>query len=664
MDNITLDTPANNSTEKSISQSIICDIEYVNTAFDNYEFELDTTPNFNSQLYETSHGSYYSGSWIYKSNTDLRYGQKYYWRAKVRNTNDTSQWSSVWNFKTAYELTEIPILVAPENSSSNISYTSFSIDWDAITGANNYQYQISSTYDFTSIIRSGNTSLTDRTITNLQANTMYYWRVRGENVNGYSNWSEVWDFTTETAIMTAPILQTPTNNSVDMSYATVNFNWQDVFGANEYIFEISQDNTFATGVTSQNVSNSNNSLSGLNIGTQYFWRVVSTDGSTTSSWSEVWNFTTESDLIDIPTLVSPTNGATNQSLSPRLNWNAVTGATMYEYQYSTNSSFTSFNNDFLSGTNATISGLNNSYTYYWRVRASDGTDWSGWSTIWSFTIEDASSGLATPTLISPADNVTNITTSPSLLWNVVPTANEYEYQYSTDETFATYYGNTTQSTSISIGVLDYSTEYFWRIQATDGADYSDWSEIWSFTTENASSGLVTPTLISPSNNAVDQELSLTLLWNIVPTANEYEYQYSTDETFSTYLGSTTQSTSISIASLENNIQYFWRIQATDGTNYSDWSEIWNFTTKTGIGIKNIKNSITIYPNPTNNALHISLNENIKYISVFNIVGKKVFEQNIANNNYTLNTTSFHNGIYLITLKLETGMISKRFIVKH
>ncbi len=486
LDNITLDYPFNNSTSVSINQSIICDIETLNTDFGNYDFEIDTTENFNSPLYTTAHGSYFSGSWIYKTNSNLRYGQKYYWRARVRNLNDTSQWTSAWNFKTEYELTSAPDLIAPLNSSNDISYTSFLIDWNAISSSNNYQYQISTTNDFTNIIRNGNTSLTDRTISNLQPNTTYYWKVRGENVNGYSPWSSVWSFTTETALMTAPTLTSPANNATEIDYETVYFSWQEVFGANEYIFEISQSNDFTSGVTSLNLPDANTTLLNINNLTTYYWRVAATDGSTTSDWSEIWNFTTKDVTtgLNAPTLVSPIDNATNQSLPPTITWNEVTNATMYEYQYSTSSSFTSFNNDYISETFASISGLNNSYTYYWRVRASDGTDWSDWSAIWSFTTEDASSGLSTPTLVSPTDGATGVVTSPTLLWNIVPSANEYEYQYSTDEFFTTYMGNTTQSSSISIGVLDYNTEYFWRIKATDGTNFSEWSEVWSFTTEN------------------------------------------------------------------------------------------------------------------------------------------------------------------------------------
>ncbi len=389
LNSITLNYPTDNLTGVSITHWIACDEETTNTDPSNYEFEMDTVSTFNSPLFEHTTGNYHSSSWIYKTNSGLRYGQKYYWRARVKNANDVSDWSSVWNFTTDYEMTTPPELVAPANNSTDIPYTSFSIDWNEITGANQYQYQISTTNDFSTTVINGKTSLTDRTISNLQPNTTYFWRVRGENSNGYSPWSEIWSFTTETVALTAPVLISPSNNATETDYASVNFNWQDVFGANEYNFQISQDNSFSTGVTSVSTSNTTYNLINLNNSTTYYWRVSATDGSTTSDWSTVWSFTTKDApaVLDAPVLVSPDNFASDISTNPTLEWNAVSGAVSYEYQYSTTNTFDTFVSNNTANTSASITNLNNNLTYYWRVQASDGTNTSDWSDVWSFTTE-------------------------------------------------------------------------------------------------------------------------------------------------------------------------------------------------------------------------------------------------------------------------------------
>jgi len=88
-----------------------------------------------------------------------------------------------------------------------------------------------------------------------------------------------------------------------------------------------------------------------------------------------------------PTLSSPSNGTTNQSISPILSWNVSSGATSYTLQVSTNSPFSSFvyNQSVLTSTSQPVSGLNNSTKYYWHVNATNGNGTSNWSNTWSFT---------------------------------------------------------------------------------------------------------------------------------------------------------------------------------------------------------------------------------------------------------------------------------------
>ncbi len=84
-----------------------------------------------------------------------------------------------------------------------------------------------------------------------------------------------------------------------------------------------------------------------------------------------------------PTLVFPVNGVAQISKSPTLIWHQIIDASQYRLQVSTDPSFSSFfvNTSIIADTFITISGLNNSSTYYWRVCAGTGTDSSAWSEI-------------------------------------------------------------------------------------------------------------------------------------------------------------------------------------------------------------------------------------------------------------------------------------------
>ena len=130
--------------------------------------------------------------------------------------------------------------------------------------------------------------------------------------------------------------------------------------------------------------------------------------------------------LPTPTLVSPANGATGVSTTPLLDWSAVTGASTYRVFVSASQSTLSG----LSATATTCSGcvvntttssssytvgsgvLSNSTTYYWMVRAGGASGGSLNSSIRSFTTVAGS--LPTPTLVSPANGATGVSTTPLL----------------------------------------------------------------------------------------------------------------------------------------------------------------------------------------------------------------------------------------------------------
>ena len=102
-----------------------------------------------------------------------------------------------------------------------------------------------------------------------------------------------------------------------------------------------------------------------------------------------------------PTLLSPTNGSTNVTTNPTMNWNASTGASTYYLQVSTSTSFNPivFEDSTISATNQEIIPLINNTVYHWRVLAKNSNGSSMWSPVWSFTtgtstsIEKTSNGI-------------------------------------------------------------------------------------------------------------------------------------------------------------------------------------------------------------------------------------------------------------------------------
>lgn len=89
-----------------------------------------------------------------------------------------------------------------------------------------------------------------------------------------------------------------------------------------------------------------------------------------------------------------------------------------------------------------------------------------------------------PTLSSPINGDTNVSKSPTLIWDVISQATSYTLQVSTSNQFTSivYNQNELIGTMQQISGLNNGTIYYWRVSASNNNGASGWSEIWNFTT--------------------------------------------------------------------------------------------------------------------------------------------------------------------------------------
>ncbi|EJF08051.1 fibronectin type III domain-containing protein, partial [Pontibacter sp. BAB1700] len=150
------------------------------------------------------------------------------------------------------------------------------------------------------------------------------------------------------------------------------------------------------------------------------------------------------------------------STSPTLQWQAAEGADSYQVQVATTSDFstTLINQSNVQAPSLEAGNLSSSTSYYWRVRAANQAGNSAWSATWSFVTESAPISLpSTPVLSSPANNANNVSTSPTLQWQVAEGADSYQVQVATTSDFSTTLINQSnvQAPSLEAGNLSSST---------------------------------------------------------------------------------------------------------------------------------------------------------------------------------------------------------------
>ena len=446
-----------------------------------YELQVSTSSDFSSIVYDqsglTSTSQGVTG--VATNNT------VYYWRVNATNAGGTSGWSSAWNFTVIY-LPTVPALVSPANGATGVS-VSPALSWTSATGAASYRLQIFSDPALSTLAyQKDSISGTAWTVAvSLLNNTQYYWRVGAKNAGGYSGYSDTFNFTTIVAKPSVPALVSPINGATGVSVSP-GLTWTSATGATAYRLQIATAPTFASLVYQKD------SIAGttwpvatsLLNNTQYYWRVGAKNAGGYSGYSDTFNFTTIVAAPAMPTLSSPSNGATGVSLNQILTWSNVSGASSYELQVSTVSGFSStvYDQSGLTSTSQQVAGLSNNTVYYWRVDATNAGGTGPWATAWNFTTVIGAP--PAPTVSSPTNGATGISTSPTLTWNASTGAASYGLQISTVPDFSSTiysFAGLTGTSQYITGLLN-NTTYYWQVNAVNAGGASSWSAAADFTT--------------------------------------------------------------------------------------------------------------------------------------------------------------------------------------
>lgn len=281
-----------------------------------------------------------------------------------------------------------------------------------------------------------------------------------------------------------------------------------------------------------------------------------------------------------PTLIYPSNGATDLCPKPSFSWGNVSDNEGYIFElYTTpDCSGTPFFSTRLSKNTTSFSlssvSLPPSTTCCWRVKTlGDGEcncD-SNFSTPFSFTTKGPCVILSPPTIIRPCNNL-QVCPNPVFEWTYDTNATGYKLEiYNTSGNsliFSTIVPQPSSPTSTILwqnsGILQGS--YVWRVQAL-GDNYcyycdSSFTSLCSFTIQNIT--LYTINLIEPENGTSNQYTSPHLAWLPVTegTISYYKVKIFIDECNSNLISTspnliTTEWT----PSLQPNITYFWKVEA-------------------------------------------------------------------------------------------------------
>ncbi len=273
-------------------------------------------------------------------------------------------------------------LSSPSNrTTTNITTNSAEVNWNSVSGNSGYQsqYRRSDTSSWTTI--SSSSTNTSQSISNLQSNTDYVWRVRTRcNDATYGDWSSSTSFTTlESTCSQLGILTNLVSFNITHSSATISWDREE----NHYRYQV----RFSHNSYVHTLSKNEETYSSFAPSTTYTWQVRNKcSNGEYGDWSEEQQFTTKPYIENDCYTAIPFNGSDGSgtirddyitSNSFRLRWVNIPNNHGYVLQYKVHGPY-SWSTDInlpINSTEHTISNLTPNTIYDVRIapKCSDGT---------------------------------------------------------------------------------------------------------------------------------------------------------------------------------------------------------------------------------------------------------------------------------------------------
>ncbi len=379
-----------------------------------------------------------------------------------------------------------------------------------------------------------------------------------------------------------------------------------------------------------------------------------------------------------PILSYPADGATNMPFNLAFSWSISEFTYKYRFQLSKNPDMSKPIKDEASISNGFIvNGLEQLTTYYWRVKAINDVGESEWTPIRSFTT--AAPKPDKPELVYPPNESTEISITPTLVWRLIPSAEEYQIQVSLKSDFSGFsviVDSFTPDTTYTVPFekFDPKTTYYWRVRSKAGGQNSTWSSTWKFQTKQPDPVPDVATLNEPKLNEINVKLNTKFVWTKVDYATQYRLQISKTSLFPqsdivlNKIIDTNEYQLMGNEMLQPKTKYFWRVQSLGESGFSNWSSTFSFTTEEGQKVTNylINNLVELFPNPTEEFLILTFKypEVITNVKIIDVFGKNVMAlDNINGDSFKISLTGISSGLYFVKVTTPKGIIIEKFIKK-
>ena len=403
-----LSTPANGSSF-DIASTIVLSWSYIpgTTSYD-IEFDEGTTYSILSN----------SSTNFYSWRIEPESVGTHTWRVRARSETITGSWSD----KGTYTVNPpgIPILALPADGTAFDVGATLLLSWNYIPGATSYDIEFDTGKSYSDTINSSTYIISIRI--GSESIGTHTWRVRSRSGTIIGSWSSPRSYKVNG--LEAPTLSSPSNGSAFDVGSIKNFSWSSVPGALGYDIEFDPGKSYAEIIHSP-INFFTLMIKPVSIGS-HTWHVRAKNGTVTSLWSTLGNYTVNSP--GIPTLTSPANGTILEINSiSNFSWSSIPGATSYEIEFDTGQSYADLRVSSINFLPLLIN-VNSAGSHTWRVRAICGATTGNWSDKGSYTVTQTGSilqvqvlNIDTPSPIPGANGLIKFFDSKNTLLDQQPT---------------------------------------------------------------------------------------------------------------------------------------------------------------------------------------------------------------------------------------------------
>jgi hypothetical protein len=547
---------------------------YRAAGFDSFEFQFDTSNQFNSnQKKSVIVPDTFNWFYIQLTQRNFQYGTTNFWR--VRGLPDNSaKWTDTGSFVIFDTITpKYP-------TTAFLQDVKISFEFTGVNLKEAFQVQIDTNKNFNSPYLIDTFALegtkkfeTDPfSVGNLHYETYHYYRVRAVNEKDTTPWSYS-AFTTKGLGKDVVIAENYADPMVSIEVRT------KIGGTEAYEIQLDTVATFNS-PQKQTFFSSNGIDTAYNLffGKLYYARARPVHAKDSGLWTVVRPI----NILKFPNTQYPYSTSVVQ-ITDSLQFATRTGMDGFQIQVTAQNHFDSLLfldtviSDFKYKSIHNIKGLRFQFAtqYLWRIRAWHDRDTSSWSTPLVFNT------VKYPKQLTPTNsNFLGTGSTTKFSWEALKGGAKYQIIMDTTANFNSplRFDSVVEGNELIRRNLLFRPVYYWKIRALTYNDTSDWSVNWVFK--------VLPVKLNyPKNNIIN--LSLTSLdWNSINGTTGYILEVDTNPNFKQcFRVRDTATNSFFHYFMKTpdivgfNTKCYWRVKLFHPIDTSEWSTVWNFTTK-------------------------------------------------------------------------------------